>query len=411
MSNDKQRDEMTDRLLRQTFGAGERPGAVTPECVGAEVMAAWVEGALGPSAARRVEAHLSSCERCQTVLATIAVAEPSLAAGRTTTAASFWHRWSMKWVAPVAAGLGAVMVWAVMRSGETVDPATSMARVESRESAPTSEMSAAQGRIEEQVQAPASPPAAGAAPSDSDLKALERRAAPIAAPVEPARRQDEAISEALSGRRSFQGLIQLPPAAAPPPPSTAAAAEVRSSVPGQPPNVQQSAERTVAVANERTAAQPQFVRGEPTFPGEVNVVAEFGVGVGATLGQASGRGAGAAADARQESSTPPRGVLRWRVLVNGRVERQILGSTTWTPVDLDSQTFVVGGASATTTTCWLIGRGGIVLRTIDGERFARVSLPAGVEPASIVSSSALEARLVATNGRVLTTTDGGATWR
>lgn len=61
--------------------------------------------------------------------------------------------------------------------------------------------------------------------------------------------------------------------------------------------------------------------------------------------------------------------------------------------------------------CWLIGRGGVVLLTLDGLRFERVNFPETADLASIRATDARHATVTTTGGRAFTTTDGGASWR
>jgi photosystem II stability/assembly factor-like uncharacterized protein len=72
---------------------------------------------------------------------------------------------------------------------------------------------------------------------------------------------------------------------------------------------------------------------------------------------------------------------------------------------------LTGGASPSASVCWLIGRGGVVLRSIDGLRFESVPFPEPIDLTTIHSTGALQATIAAADGRVFATTDGGASWR
>jgi photosystem II stability/assembly factor-like uncharacterized protein len=61
--------------------------------------------------------------------------------------------------------------------------------------------------------------------------------------------------------------------------------------------------------------------------------------------------------------------------------------------------------------CWLIGRGGVILRSVDGLRFVRVSFPEATDLAAIRATDARQATVTTADGRVFTTTDGGVSWR
>ena len=61
--------------------------------------------------------------------------------------------------------------------------------------------------------------------------------------------------------------------------------------------------------------------------------------------------------------------------------------------------------------CWLVGRGGAILLTVDGRRWSRVAFPEPVDLARIEARDARTAVVTTMDGRVFTTIDGGATWR
>jgi photosystem II stability/assembly factor-like uncharacterized protein len=105
--------------------------------------------------------------------------------------------------------------------------------------------------------------------------------------------------------------------------------------------------------------------------------------------------------------------IRWRVLASGSVERSMDAGTTWVRVTLDPPVHVIGGTAPLPQVCWLIGRGGVVLRSLDAAtRFERVASPdATAEIASIRATNALVATVTTVTGRVYVTADGGATWR
>jgi photosystem II stability/assembly factor-like uncharacterized protein len=61
--------------------------------------------------------------------------------------------------------------------------------------------------------------------------------------------------------------------------------------------------------------------------------------------------------------------------------------------------------------CWLAGKAGAVLRSTDGGKtFVRVTTPATADLVSITAADGLTATVATSDGRRLTTTDGGQTW-
>ncbi|HKN02282.1 MAG TPA: hypothetical protein VJX23_17355 [Candidatus Binataceae bacterium] len=73
-------------------------------------------------------------------------------------------------------------------------------------------------------------------------------------------------------------------------------------------------------------------------------------------------------------------------------------------------TDLTDGAALSSQVCWLIGRSGTVLRTIDGEHWARLSAPTRHDLISVQAQSADSAIVVARGGLRYLTTDAGKTW-
>ena len=147
------------------------------------------------------------------------------------------------------------------------------------------------------------------------------------------------------------------------------------------------------------------------------VVAEFAAAVpvasaamGAAASPASAAsgaaGRGGALDAR---TTAP--ATRWRVLVDGRVERSLTGGATWDAIALDPATRVTGGVAPSPMVCWLIGAGGTVLRTTDRLHFERLAFPETVDLVIVQATSELVATVITRDSRAFATADGGTSWR
>jgi hypothetical protein len=137
----------------------------------------------------------------------------------------------------------------------------------------------------------------------------------------------------------------------------------------------------------------------------------------ATAAQAGGAGAGTARvvggaqRGAQESSTPQRGVVRWRVDAAGQVSKSVDAGRTWTRIALDRVSNIVSGAAPSDSVCWLIGRAGLVLLSVDGSTFKPVAAPASADLRTITAVDARQATVTTVAGVVYATSDGGVTWK
>ena len=307
-------------------------------CPDAETLAAWYERGLRPSELARIEAHVSTCDRCQAILATIARTD---ALPATPARERGW--WSWRWIAPVAAGVAAVALWAVVRPAPSPPvqppaPASSAARVET------------------------APPALPQPPPLADTSPPARQAAPTP-PRE--RRQDAS-------------------------PSIAAAP-----APAQSPD-----KRDAPRANSNEGATAAFAAPSPAAPPPAAAPA-------ATAAARSVQALDAAAPAPDIVSTDP--AIRWRIR-GATVEHSSDGGATWTTQTTAASAGLVGGASPSPDVCWIVGRGGAVLRTTDGRSWQTIAFPERVDLTGVQAVDAATATVATADARRFTTRDGGATW-
>jgi photosystem II stability/assembly factor-like uncharacterized protein len=73
-------------------------------------------------------------------------------------------------------------------------------------------------------------------------------------------------------------------------------------------------------------------------------------------------------------------------------------------------TVLVAGASPARAVCWIVGRAGVVLLSVDGATWQRRSLPEAVDLIAVRASDARSAVVTAIDARQFATADGGATW-
>ncbi len=362
-----------DRSLEQWLSAGlPRSGPPTDVCLDAETAAAWLDGGLDDRARQRTDAHVSTCARCQALVASVVELETA-AAAVADPVPSPWRAW-LNWMVPLgataAAGL-ALIVWMNAPAGpvQRADEAL-QARVES---VPDTASSTPPETV------PAEP-APGPAPG---LPSQPRTPPDIA--------RKSAAPTGIVGRADGAP----PPAALAPAPQVAAGAAA-----------ERAANADGATANAAAAAPPPTTAPAPAAP-RARAAADASL---AAPQEAAGNRAFAAREASGFEVTSPDSPVRWRV--TGRaVSRSADGGAVWAPVVPDAPGRLLAGSASSPRVCWLVGEGGLVLRALDGVTFVRVTAPAAVDLTVVTAASAANAVVGAADGRRFVTTDGGTTWQ
>jgi hypothetical protein len=219
-------------------------------------------------------------------------------------------------------------------------------------------------------------PAAKEAEADAREKAVARLAAPsadsapAAAPPVPAARSEIA---AVIQPQAAAAQAMTAPAAALPVRDQGAAASAQAQPQAR------AAAALGAIAPQQATAEPQLNAG----------------------GQAS-----------LYTFSPPEGGVTWRLGIAGLIERSTDEGRTWQPQSSGVTSDLVAGSAANKQAAWVVGRGGVILRTADGEHWERVTGPAGVtsEWAAVAAHDAMSASVAAQDLRRFSTEDGGRTW-
>lgn len=109
-------------------------------------------------------------------------------------------------------------------------------------------------------------------------------------------------------------------------------------------------------------------------------------------------------------STVGADALWWQIHPDGRVSRSTDG-VTWATLSIEPAAFITAGSAPSPGVCWLVGRAGVVLRSIDGATFERRPFPEAVTLTGVQAQDATRAIVTTADGRAFTTTDGGGSWR
>jgi hypothetical protein len=353
-------------MLREVLKPSGTPRPSAGGCLDAETLAAWMEGALPPSEAARLETHAAVCPRCQALVATFARTQAAAPAHE-----SSWQRWHLRWLVPLAAAATTVAIW---------------------------------------IAVPATPPSAPSA--DFDLQSGSRvpsQTVPSPTPPQP--------SGSTAGGGTPPGTVGA---------SAQAASEESREVASARPD---SAERETALSRLRVLDSDQQARlGNPSSqvasaaqeaaqtvqPSAPPAAAPAPPSVAETV-TLSGR-AGLAAAVRREVTVAaeivsPTPAIRWRILPGGSVERTVDNGERWDAVALPAPgATLLAGSSPDASTCWIVGRAGAIRLTTDGARFSVVPFTEQVDLIAVRATSAAAAVVTTSDGREFRTENQGRTW-
>jgi putative zinc finger protein len=373
--------DVDSRLLRDAARShlGAEPG---PACIDADTLAAWADDTLSPRERETVESHAADCARCQALVAAMATTAPAPA---TAAARAWWRMPAFAWLVPAAAlGLVAVVYVGTLSMGRRsqVLPGAQMVPTTVTVTAPPMAVAAPQ-TIQPTVIAPSLPVQRGralgavTAPAQSvDQAAVPREIAPRLEATDATSRRD---TEERTGTRA---LADAPSAAPVAPPAAAAASGGSPAGAGLAP--QPATPPTASFATAAQGAMP--------------------------MNRAMPQVAMKAMAAQPASIVAPDGSARWRMLLDGGVERSTDGGITWQPQATGARVPLAAGAALSSTVCWLVGPGGTVLLSTDGRTWQRLAFPELVNLIAVSAADEKTATVTAVGGRTFTTTDGGKTW-
>jgi len=370
-----------NELLKVELPARLEPGS--PACLDAETLAAWVDGTLSDRELAQVEAHVADCARCQAIAAGVADMALDVARDRAAAPARAGHPtarggWPLRWLAPIAAAAAVALIWIALpdRGSEPTGAATAVARLEQADELAPEPAAANPTASQEGLESPTAPAESPNRDTNSDS----------AAPIGQMARAEVAVREAPAEASPV-------PAA---PPAQAAAARRPS------PAEAEAVDELRANANEGIAGRTGVVTYRPEDERQENFI------IVARREPDLPEDARLARSAVADSADGGQSAM-WRV-ESGAVERSADGGNTWTPVTVPISTRLNAGSAPSPDVCWLVGDGGVVLRTIDGTDFEQIGFPRSATLVSVEADDANRARVTTDTGTVFTTDDGGRTW-
>jgi len=100
----------------------------------------------------------------------------------------------------------------------------------------------------------------------------------------------------------------------------------------------------------------------------------------------------------------------WRLTPGGVIARSSNG-VRWQPLDSGTSSDLFAGAAPSAEICWVVGRRGTVLRTIDGEQWQQTASPIDADLVGITATDEYSAVVSTADGKKFSTHDGGKSWQ
>jgi photosystem II stability/assembly factor-like uncharacterized protein len=111
------------------------------------------------------------------------------------------------------------------------------------------------------------------------------------------------------------------------------------------------------------------------------------------------------------SAAAPGNIVRWQVGADGHIERLAAGKPAQAMQSGVSEDLLSVSAPSAAV-CWIVGRGGTVLRTDDGgSHWQKLPSPASRDLIGVTARNAREATVLAADSHRYATVDAGRTWR
>ena len=408
MRSDRERDAEMDRLLRAVMS--DELAAEAGACPPPDVLAAYAERTLSEGERRAMDLHLASCAVCQEAMALVATMPDTPATAVASHSAAWWRAGWKRWLVPLGAAATAVVLYVAVKPDEVLKPAAVVPSRESVVASAPSQLPAAAGSLDAEP---------AATPDTRPATPAKQRIAPSASPAQPSRlvelrARTKDVSQGSPEASKPPRVEALPETIVAParpqelaaPTTTFVAAPVAAPPPPPPPPAQSGGARGQAqalpvvrgvgggdVARKQAAAEAPPARRLDLGPESVVVTGESPLVASATrvLVAAAGN---------------PK--VQWS-LHGPRISRSDDGGQSWHE-QYTASAALLAGASASATTCWAVGAGGLVLLTTDGKSWEPRPFPERVDLTAVTAAGGTAATVTTRDGRRFGTEDGGNSW-
>jgi hypothetical protein len=434
------RDAALARLLAEALESKAAGKALSSACPDAEILAAYAEHGLSDREASRWEGHIADCRRCQKIIAGVVISGENLEEARNreqgssapasgirkpapqagaieiSRRPSFW-----RWWVPGVGLAAAVVLWFVLHPAllhhaspqrAAATTGTSQGGAQGNPSEPSTKPEETQ-MAQAQVPQPLEGISGAAGVSGGTIRDSEEPQANATADgLKKSAKQGSLQSEGQSEAQA-RPVLDADRAAGTPearakdaePPSAEAADQKKEKVEvsGETPAIATAAPSASPLAPPAAAApqQPFGASARASVSNQMQALAKI-------------------ASSPIEFASPDRSVL-WRLGPAGLIETSSDQGKTWRPQATGVTADLLAGAAPSAKIAWAAGRGGIIVRTEDGEHWQRVMPPSSVSAAgaqnvappdwiSIEASDELHATIVSRDLHRYATADGGRTW-
>lgn len=435
-SGDKASADLLRRSLAASAGAA---GLRAEECPDPEILAAYSERALDADETSHYELHFSQCARCREQLAALGRATVPAVGARAPRLSWIWD-WRLLALAPVAAALIIVVVFfARVSTPKSASSQAPLVAMQPPGDAPVTAAIPQSSPADRASEVPATPPAKPTPPPAPSRMRTDSGAMPMTAPnsttalksgygdiiAVPAPEEKELVQSASNAptvegnvRELDKSTKKAPAESTAPESSTTNSYSVvarskdgtvilsGTAVPARsnPPTPPDIADNSVSgPLSHGDAGAPAAAAPKKQQTVALSATSGFSVNETVSVGSLDDR------DARTIVRSPDPRIL-WRISSGRYVERSNDAGATWRAQWSSVNAHVVAGSAPSIETCWLVGRGGIVLLTTDGKKWRTIDPPASADFAQVEASNAVSATVTSTDGRKFETSDGGKHW-
>jgi Photosynthesis system II assembly factor YCF48 len=428
------REQNLEKALARRLRADKIPTSAGARCADAEILAAYQERGLPPQEMKLWKEHISSCSRCQQILAQVQATETLQLGAVTQVKDDVSERAKQKapvllaktrrsrlwlWAVPAGAVAAGLLVWIVSLQKTTPlqmaknEQPVSLSPTVPRSEAPSTAGNAATDAVREKpdLAARERSPLLDSKQFEPKTLRMQTPAAPPSPPRKDQRdaRTVEALNSVSAGRaQPVQGAVggevdklkkTSPSAAAPALPpmresitvNTEAADAIQSPAPSSSAKLAKAKAATPAPELQtRRNEQLQQMQGMSRFSDAPQMLL--------------------ANDKSPVVIATPNKKVSWRVGRAGSIERSEDAGATWSLQTSGAVSGLLAGSAPSDSVCWVVGQLGTILRTTDsGATWTKVQAPVAEDIRSVFAVNAQQAT-ISTAHATYQTSDGGATW-